>query len=51
MNNNDDFGDVEVLPDDFTQYDLSFKIIVIGDSGIFYFKIKRSWKIMSNFKS
>ena len=22
----------EVLPDDYTQYDLSFKIIVIGDS-------------------
>jgi hypothetical protein len=24
----------EVLPDDYTQYDLSFKLIVIGDSGI-----------------
>lgn len=24
----------QVLPDDFPQYDLSFKIIVIGDSGI-----------------
>ena len=24
----------EVLPDDYTQYDLSFKIIVIGDSGV-----------------
>lgn len=23
----------EVLPDDYTQYDLSFKLIVIGDSG------------------
>jgi small GTP-binding protein len=23
-----------ILPDDFTQYDLSFKIIVIGDSGV-----------------
>ena len=22
----------EILPDDYTQYDLSFKIIVIGDS-------------------
>jgi hypothetical protein len=22
----------EVLPDDYTQYDLSFKLIVIGDS-------------------
>jgi len=24
----------EVLPDDYSQYDLSFKIIVIGDSGV-----------------
>jgi Ras-related protein Rab-1A len=24
----------EVLPDDYTQYDLSFKIIVIGDSSV-----------------
>ena len=24
----------EILPDDFLQYDLSFKIIVIGDSGV-----------------
>lgn len=24
----------EILPDDYTQYDLSFKIIVIGDSGV-----------------
>jgi len=24
----------EVLPDDYTQYDLSFKVIVIGDSGV-----------------
>lgn len=23
-----------LLPDDFTQYDLSFKLIVIGDSGV-----------------
>lgn len=23
----------EILPDDYTQYDLSFKLIVIGDSG------------------
>ena len=23
----------EILPDDYTQYDLSFKIIVIGNSG------------------
>ena len=27
---------VEVLHDDFTQYDLSFKIIVIGDSSNYY---------------
>ena len=26
--------DYEILPDDYTQYDLSFKIIVIGDSGV-----------------
>ena len=25
---------IEILPDDYTQYDLSFKIIVIGDSGV-----------------
>ena len=25
---------VEVLPDDFNLYDLSFKIIIIGDSGV-----------------
>ena len=29
----------EVLPDDYTQYDLSFKLIVIGDSGKILFKI------------
>ena len=26
--------DYEILPDDYAQYDLSFKIIVIGDSGV-----------------
>jgi hypothetical protein len=26
-------GDVEVLPEDYASYDLSFKIIVIGNSG------------------
>ncbi len=31
--NNDDLT-YEILPDDFTQYDLSFKLIVIGDSGV-----------------
>ena len=36
----EDIGDLdidfkyEILPDDFLQYDLSFKIIVIGDSGV-----------------
>ena len=36
----EDCGDLEIdfnyeiLPDDFLQYDLSFKIIVIGDSGV-----------------
>ena len=29
-----DQKDYEILPDDYTQYDLSFKIIVIGDSGV-----------------
>ena len=24
----------ELLPDDYTQYDVSFKIIIIGDSGV-----------------
>ena len=24
----------EILPDDYTQYDLNFKLIVIGDSGV-----------------
>ena len=31
-NNND--MNYEILPDDYTQYDLSFKVIVIGDSGV-----------------
>ena len=30
---NRDFN-YEILPDDYTQYDLSFKIIIIGDSGV-----------------
>ena len=25
---------VEVLPDDYNQYDLSFKMIIIGDEGV-----------------
>ena len=33
MDSNDDFQ-VEVLPDDYNQYDLSFKMIVIGDAGV-----------------
>ena len=24
----------EILPEDYTQYDLSFKLIVVGDSGV-----------------
>lgn len=31
---NEDKYKIEILPDDYTQYDLSFKIIVIGDSGV-----------------
>ena len=30
----DDEYDIELLPEDFAQYDLSFKIIVIGDSSV-----------------
>jgi len=33
MDNQDELN-CEVLPDDYTQYDLSFKLIVIGDSGV-----------------
>jgi len=32
MNNNQELK-IEVLSEDYSQYDLSFKIIVIGDSG------------------
>ncbi len=36
MNDKESFENknYEILPDDYTQYDLSFKIIVIGDSGV-----------------
>jgi len=27
----------EILPDDYVNYDLSFKLIIIGDSGILLF--------------
>ena len=33
MESNEDFK-VEVMPDDYNQYDLSFKMIVIGDAGV-----------------
>ena len=26
--------EIEILPDDYANYDLSFKLIVIGDSGV-----------------
>ena len=32
--NEEEVKDYEILPDEYTQYDLSFKIIVIGDSGV-----------------
>lgn len=32
--NDTEYGKIEILPDDYTQYDLSFKIIVVGDSGV-----------------
>ena len=46
--------DYELLKEDYPNYDLSFKVIVIGNSGNYYFikyiKITnnkyRSWKIM-----
>ena len=28
---------LEILPDDYVNYDLSFKLIIIGDSGILLF--------------
>ena len=31
---NDDEFNIELLPEDYAQYDISFKIIVIGDSGV-----------------
>ena len=39
----------EILREDYPNYDLSFKIIVIGNSGkktLIYLKLNRSWKIM-----
>ena len=33
-NNNDSKYKFEILPDDYIQYDLTFKVIVIGDSGV-----------------
>ena len=32
--NQNDKVDYEILPDDYPKYDLSFKIIIIGDSGV-----------------
>lgn len=34
MENSERKFEVEVLPDEYSQYDLSFKVIVIGDSGV-----------------
>ena len=52
--NNNSQKDYEKLPEDYPNYDLSFKVIVIGNSGNYYFikYIKiinnkyRSWKIL-----
>ena len=30
----DDEFQIEILPEDYAQYDISFKLIVIGDSGV-----------------
>ena len=32
--NKDEKTDYEILPDDYPKYDLSFKIIIIGNSGV-----------------
>ena len=32
--NKNEKTDYEILPDDYPKYDLSFKIIIIGDSGV-----------------
>ena len=32
--NQENKTDYEILPDDYPKYDLSFKIIIIGDSGV-----------------
>ena len=49
MNN----SNIEVLPDDYSQYDLSFKIIVVGDSGTLskYYLFLKSLKIKGVGKS
>ncbi len=42
-------NDIEILPEDYANYDLSFKIIVIGNSGNIYILLfikilyNRSW--------
>ena len=41
----------EVLPDDYTQYDLSFKLIVIGDSSKISRYNNRRWEIVFDFES
>ena len=33
-NNQEENTNYEILPDDYPKYDLSFKIIIIGDSGV-----------------
>ena len=37
----DDLDKIDVLPEDYNSYDLTFKIIVIGDSGKYYNNIKQ----------
>lgn len=45
--------DYELLDDDYPNYDLSFKVIVIGNSGMMNKKYKknRCWKILFIHKS
>jgi hypothetical protein len=40
--------DYEIMPEGYNQYDLSFKIIVVGDTGKIKIKNFRCGKIMSD---
>ena len=40
MVDNNDKQECEILPEDYPNYDLNFKIIVIGDAGIYIYLMK-----------